>query len=104
MGALTLPETGQVYFDANALIYSVEKISPFWELLEPAWLAARDGRIEIVGSELVYLECLVKPVRAHDSLLVRTYRDLLLDSRDVRLLPIGFDVIERATAADVGRG
>ncbi len=104
MGTLTLPVAGQVYLDANAVIYSVEKISPFWELLEPAWQAARDGRIEIVSSELAYLECLVKPSRERDAALVRTYRDLLLDSRDVCLLPIHFDVIERATAVRAETG
>ncbi len=29
MGSLKLPASGSVYFDANAMIYSVEKIQPY---------------------------------------------------------------------------
>ena len=41
MGQLTLPASGSVYIDADAVIYSVEKIEPYWTLLQPMWSAAR---------------------------------------------------------------
>ncbi len=96
MGTLSLPAAGTVYFDANAVIYSVEKIEPYRALLDAAWKASEVGAIRIVGSELLLLECLVKPVRAADSLLEHTYRELLLGSGDVRLMPVDLPVIERA--------
>jgi predicted nucleic acid-binding protein len=96
VGPLKLPDTGCIYFDANALIYSVENIEPFWSMLQPAWRAARAGQIEIISSELVFLEISVKPIREHDDLLTQTYRDLLLNSRDVCLIPIDLAVIEAA--------
>lgn len=34
MGTLTLPDTGQIYLDASSIIYSVEKIEPYWSLLQ----------------------------------------------------------------------
>lgn len=96
MGALTLPDSGQVYFDANCLIYSVEKIEPYHKALEAAWLAADSGRIRIVSSELVVLETLVKPMQEKDALMESLYRDLLLGTREVRLIPIGISVLDRA--------
>ena len=37
MGSLRLPDGGPVYMDANAVIYSVERIEPYRTLLEPMW-------------------------------------------------------------------
>ena len=44
MGPMTLPTGGSVYIDANAIIYSVERIEPYRELLAPMWQEARAGR------------------------------------------------------------
>ena len=35
MGSLTLPSSGPVYLDASGFIYSVERIQPYSDLLEP---------------------------------------------------------------------
>ncbi len=40
MGTLVLPRSGQVYLDANPIIYSVEKHPVFGPLLRPLWQAA----------------------------------------------------------------
>lgn len=53
---LSVPSSGQVYLDANSIIYSVEKIEPYASILEPVWTAAGRGQISIVSSELVALE------------------------------------------------
>lgn len=55
MGQLTLPASGSVYIDADAVIYSVEKIEPYWTLLQPMWAAAKAGQFAIIGSELLLL-------------------------------------------------
>ena len=96
MGSLNPPSSGAVYFDTNVFIYSVEKVEPQSSALRPIWLAARAGAIEIVSSELVVLETLVKPFRDRDILLENVYRALLFDSRDVRLLPVSVAILERA--------
>ena len=49
MGQLTLPASGSVYIDADAVIYSVEKIEPYWTLLQPMWWAAKAGQFAIIG-------------------------------------------------------
>ena len=43
MGPLTLPAVGPIYLDASAFIYSVERVEPYRELLEPI-VAAGSGR------------------------------------------------------------
>ena len=96
MGSLSLPGSGQVYLDANCVIYSVEKIAPYDSLLEPAWQAAELGQIDLVSSELVVLETLVKPLREKDDAMESLYRDLLLKSREVQLFTIGLNILERA--------
>lgn len=96
MGSLALPQSGAAYVDSNCVIYSVEKVEPYCTLLTPLWEAAASGSIEIVGSELVVLETLVKPLQENDEVLVATLRALLLESREVRLIPITLAVVERA--------
>lgn len=96
MGSLNLPASGKVYFDANAMIYSVEKVQPYLDLLQGAWDAAESGQIEIISSEISLHEVLVKPLRDGDSLLENVYRELLLASEEVRLIPIELSTVERA--------
>ena len=85
MGPLSLPSRGPVYLDANAFIYSAERIEPYRTLLDPLWAEARAGRFSIVSSHLVVLETLVKPLREGDALVEGIFRSML-DSNEVTLL------------------
>lgn len=96
MGSLTLPESGIVYVDANAVIYSVEKIEPYSSLLMPMWQEARAGTFSIVSSELLLVETLVKPLRMADAVLEVSFRALLLASREMRLAPITVPILDAA--------
>ncbi len=96
MGSLTLPASGTVYVDANAIIYSVEKIEPYSTLLQPMWLAAQAGTISIVSSELLVLETLVKPIQQADAISEAIYRALLLASDELTLVPITLAILENA--------
>ena len=86
MGAITLPDRGPIYMDACGFIYSVERIEPYRELLEPVWRWAQTGQSAIVTSELSIVETMVKPLREGDAVLQRLFRDLL-NSSEVRLVP-----------------
>lgn len=96
MGTLTLPTSGAVYLDTNALIYSVERVAPYWTLLRPFWQAAQSGAFIILSSEITLLETLVKPLRERNSRLEQRYRRLLTATREVRLMPISRPVLEQA--------
>ena len=76
MGSLTLPSSGPIYLDANGFIYSVEHIEPYRTILEPMWMQAKRVGFDIVSSELVILEPLVKPFQEGDVLLENLFRAL----------------------------
>ena len=86
MGSLTLPSNGPVYLDASGFIYSVERIQPYSDLLEPMWRQAQAGQFSIVSSDLVVLETLVKPLREGDTIVEMLFR-ALFDAKEVRLIP-----------------
>ncbi len=96
MGQLILPPSGLVYVDANVVIYSVEKIEPYWTLLQPMWQACQAGQISLVSSELLFLETLVKPIREFDNILENIFRQLLLDSQEFQLVPINLAILDSA--------
>lgn len=87
MGSLIVPSAGQVYLDANAVIYSVEKHPTYWPLLQPIWLAAKGKTIEIVSSDLTLMETLVGPLKSGDTALVNSYEQLFQQAQ-TRLFPI----------------
>ena len=102
MGQLTLPASGPVYLDADVIIYSVEKIEPYWSLLQPLWQAAQAGDFLLVGSDLLVLETLVKPIQAGDKELEQIFRQLLLASAEVQLYPITRPVLDQAVQLRAG--
>ena len=86
MGALTLPDDGPIYLDANGFIYSVERVEPYRTLLAPMWRQAQAGVFNIVSSELALLETLVKPLREGNTVLEALFRRLF-DANEVSLIP-----------------
>lgn len=77
MGTLSIPASGQVYVDANTVIYAVERIEPYRTLLEPLWQAAHDGQVTLITSELTWLETLAKPLRDNNAPLEALFRAFL---------------------------
>lgn len=96
MGSLSLPATGYVYLDANAIIYSYELVEPYRTLLDPVWLGAGPHAYEIVTSELTLLEVLVGPIKRGNANLQAGFKRLLLRSTNVRAIPISQPALERA--------
>ncbi|MEI6233818.1 MAG: PIN domain-containing protein [Planctomycetota bacterium] len=86
MGALILPATGSVYLEANAVIYTVEKIEPYSSFLKPLWIAAAKGSISIVTSELTWTETLTKPMREKNEFMEMLFRDFL-SAPEIQLIP-----------------
>ena len=86
MGSLTLPTGGSVYIDANAIIYSVERIEPYRELLAPMWQEAGAGRFALASSELVVLETLIKPLREGNARLEMLFRSIFA-AAEMDLIP-----------------
>ena len=95
MGPLILPTGGLVYVDANAMIYSVERVEPYRSLLTPLWKAARAGGFTLASSELVALETLVKPLRDGNVRLEMLFRSILA-AAEIDLIPATLETWEDA--------
>ena len=95
MGPLILPTGGSVYVDANAIIYSVERVEPYSNLLAPMWEEARAGRFTLASSELVALETLVRPLRDGNARLVMLFRSILA-AAEMNLIPATLAIWEDA--------
>lgn len=95
MGSLALPESGLVYLDTSPVIFAVEKIAPFAETLRPLWLAAKEGQLQLIGSELLLVETLVKPVELDDTELETSFRNFL-GAKEMLLTSISRTVLEEA--------
>ncbi|MCX6376773.1 MAG: PIN domain-containing protein [Armatimonadetes bacterium] len=95
MGTLALPNSGIVYVDTQVLIYSIEKIAPYYDCLMPLWEASENGQLAVAASELAILEVLTGPMKTGDERLVRTY-DQLLNSADLQLIPIDQGILREA--------
>ena len=95
MGPLTLPTAGSVYVDTNAIIYSVERIEPYRELLAPMWEEAGAGRFTLASSELVVLETLIKPLREGNVRLEMLFRSIFA-AAEMELIPATLTVWEDA--------
>ena len=103
MGALTLPTGGSVYIDANAIIYSVERIEPYRELLAPMWQDARAGRFALASSELVVLETLIKPLREGNARLEMLFRSIFA-AAEMDLIPATLTTWEDAARIRAATG
>ncbi len=98
MGELILPKSGYAYVDSNTVIYSVEKIEPYWTILKPLWNAAQQGQFLVISSELIMLETLVKPLKESDTILETSFREFLLASNEIQLVPITLSILEKAAS------
>ncbi|MEW6609436.1 MAG: PIN domain-containing protein [bacterium] len=98
MGKLILPPSEYVYVDANTVIYSVEKIDPYWTILQPLWYGAQQGQFLIISSEIIMLEILVKPLKESDTVLESCFREFLTASQEVQLIPITLSILEQSAS------
>lgn len=96
MGQLTLPSSGNVYVDTNAVIYRVERTEPYLAASAPLWDALDAGLVSIVTSELTLLEVLVKPLREGNTALASLYRTVLLGTAGFTCVPITRAMLETA--------
>lgn len=104
MGQLSLPPSGTVYVDANALIYRVERIEPYLSASAPLWDALDQGAVQAVTSELTLLEVLVKPLKDGNAALVSLFRAVLLGTAGLSCLPVSRQVLERAAELRASHG
>lgn len=82
----------KLYLDTAALIYYVEQVAPFAALVRQR---LEQADVEIVASELIRLECRVKPLRDGNHSLLEDFDDYLSYGVN-ELVPISRESLEKA--------
>jgi predicted nucleic acid-binding protein len=86
---------GPTGLDTAIFIYFIEEHPTFLPVVEPLFVAADRGQLELVTSTLTLLETLVVPYRGGDMALADRYEALLTRSRGVRLVEIDRPLLRR---------
>ena len=96
MGQITVPASGFIYVDTNAVIFFVEQIEPLRTASLPLWTALNGGFAQVVTSQMTLLEVLVKPFRDGNQQLQSLYRGVVLGTPGLACKPIDLPTVERA--------
>ena len=97
MGLLDCIKDNTVYLDTAPIIYYVENVSPYADLLEPVFQAVKSGSLRACTATLTLAETLVVPYRKNDLVLLEKIETLLTKTSDLTILPLTPD-IARETA------
>ena len=86
-----IPPKSVVSIDSCVLIYSVEKVPPFWPFVRELWADAIRGDITVCVSEIVLAEVLVGPLKHGDYLLANAYEEAL--ANDIVSVQITYSIL-----------
>jgi predicted nucleic acid-binding protein len=87
----------KLYLDASAIIYSIEGVDSFRELVIARISEAEaDPNGMVITSRLSCLECRVKPMRDGNAQLLSTY-DSFFARSSLAVIEIGVAIVDRAT-------
>lgn len=96
MGIVPFQNGQRLFLDANALIYSVEGVEPYADLLRPVFEAATEGRVLLVVSGLTLLETIVGPLKKKDDKGARRFQEVIASSDHIECLPITRSILIQA--------
>ncbi len=85
-----------VAIDAAPLVYYVEEHPHYLPIVEPLFDALDAGVLRAIASTVALVEVLVVPLRNGDTQTAQAYRDILLNSDAITLVPVLPEVAERA--------
>ena len=95
MGQLALPIATSVYIDTQIFIYTVEANPTYFDLLQPLWRKFKASELEIMTSELTFMETLVFPLNQSNTVLADDYGQLL-EHLEIQLIPIKRSILKNA--------
>lgn len=84
-----------ICLDTAPLIYYIED-GLHIEKLDPLFEDISQGRVSAVSSTITLLEVLVHPYRKNDGELAGSYRDILLNSENMLIIPVVEEIAEKA--------
>ena len=92
MGHLDFPNNSTVYLDSAPIIYYVENVLPYAEMLEPVFQRIKSGELCAFTSTLTVAETLVVPYREKNWALVERFEKLLTQTPDLTILPLTVEI------------
>ena len=88
MGLLELLENDTVYLDTAPIIYYIEDVLPYADILEPVFQRIKSKTLRACTATLTLAETLVVPYRKKDRILLEKFDALLTKTPDLTLLPL----------------
>ena len=96
MGWVDLLRGSKVGLDTAPLIYFTEENSEYTQVVDPFFEALRRGEFTVVTSTVTLLETLVNPIKLENPDLAKAYRNFLLRTRGVTIVPLDRSIAEEA--------
>ncbi|MDR0328789.1 MAG: type II toxin-antitoxin system VapC family toxin [Planctomycetaceae bacterium] len=96
MALLEYLDSKMVYLDTAPIIYYIEDVVPYADVLEPVFRQIKSGTLQVCTSTLTLAETLVVPHRKKDRTLLTKFETLLTQTPDLTLLPLTTEIAKEA--------
>lgn len=83
-----LADVRRIYLDTAPLIYYVEANPGYVTKMDVVITAVENNPIDATSSVITLVEILSRPLQLEDHRLVQEYRDILINSGELRLIPV----------------
>jgi predicted nucleic acid-binding protein len=94
-----LDNSARVYVDTNAFIYLLEASPAFFAGVKEFFDHAARSGAQLLTNELTLAECIYRPSREENSVLVSRYEDLLEPGDEVEIIRLDGALAKRAAMA-----
>ncbi len=104
VGINSVLEDKRIFLDSAILIYYIEEHSRYIKYLDNFFNNLEDGLFKSISSILTLTEILVAPMQNNDDELITSYKDILLNSKNLYVININEDISIKASRlrADYG--
>ena len=96
MGLLDVLKGDSVYLDTAPIIYYVENILPYADLLEPVFQEIEAGRLRAITATMTLTETLVVPYRKKDWEIIKKLETLLINTSGLTILSLTPEIAREA--------
>jgi predicted nucleic acid-binding protein len=94
LGKLNQYKNKTIFLDTAPIIYFIEKNEKFYDVLEELFNGLTKGDFQTISSSLTLHEVLVQPYRLDKKELVYQYKEILLNSKGIMILPFTNEIAD----------
>jgi len=99
-----LQGVNKVFLDTSPVVYYVEDVPAFAEVVQGVFALIREGQIQGITSPVTLAECVTLPIRLGQIELRQRFTDLLTDTDGILLVNIDISVAQRAAELRIQYG